>query len=186
MEKSGLLLKQVKHGEDLKWVEAPRQRLERRWSPKACWGRRQGTRPGLQRGRGLFAHHRQGGGPTQQPDPRHLLGTKWTCAGTQGVARVGSSGQHEAPGRGICGHWNRHHDPNSCSQVRWVSPEGRGTSAGRSPVPRARMEGLYWTGQGHCPRENGSCRGLRAVVSTEGFHLNTKVSGKREAELKGL
>lgn len=53
-------------------------------------------------------------------------------------------------------------------------------------MPRARMEGLYWTGPGHCPRENGSCRGLRAVVSTEGSHLNTEVSGKREAEWKGL
>ena len=103
-----------------------------------------------------------------------------------GVVRVGSSGRDEAPGRDrICGHWNGHHDPNSCSQVRRVSPEGRGTSTGRRPVPRACVEGLYWRGQGHCSRENGSCRGLRAVVSTEGSYLN-KVSGKREAEWEGL
>ena len=52
-------------------------------------------------------------------------------------------------------------------------------------MPRACVEGLYWTGQGRRSRENGSCRGLRAEVSTEGSYLN-KVSGKREAEWKGL
>lgn len=172
MEKSSLLLKQVKCGGDLQPVEGPRQTGEVR-EPKGLLGEEAAAR-----GQGITGKE---GGPASS-----LLGTKWTRAETQGVVRVGSSGRDEAPGRDrICGHWKGHHDPNSCSQVRPVSPEGRGTSTGRRPVPRACVEGLYWTGQGRRSRENGSCRGLRAEVSTEGSYLN-KVSGKREAEWKGL